>query len=205
LSDFRNFELVVPKTRVGERPKRGCIWCPKPAAKGRILYCSDACNLSRLCHESWEWTKEYIIWRDKGRCVLCEFDVSKLERIARWLRRWDKDWRDPDVAALYVALGAPLKGYRVFYEIDHILPRKAGGGNEFENLRLLCWPCHSKVTAEYARLRAAGRKGQLLLDHGQVVRTERPSWKRRIQGRKKIDRHVDPWNKKFRERLKHGH
>jgi 5-methylcytosine-specific restriction protein A len=31
-------------------------------------------------------------------------------------------------------------------QVDHILPRRAGGGDELENLQALCASCHSKKT-----------------------------------------------------------
>lgn len=32
-------------------------------------------------------------------------------------------------------------------EVDHIIPRRDGGRDEFDNLQALCKPCHSRKTA----------------------------------------------------------
>lgn len=41
---------------------------------------------------------------------------------------------------------------RSFLELDHIIPLHVGGGNELENLQLMCPPCHlRKTTAERSR------------------------------------------------------
>lgn len=36
-------------------------------------------------------------------------------------------------------------GARNKLTIDHIKPRREGGGNELENLRTLCRPCHQQL------------------------------------------------------------
>ncbi|MBC7798886.1 MAG: HNH endonuclease [Pyrinomonadaceae bacterium] len=35
------------------------------------------------------------------------------------------------------------------HEIDHIIPRKHGGGNEFENLALSCWQCNGNKGTDF--------------------------------------------------------
>lgn len=48
--------------------------------------------------------------------------------------------------------------FRTLLELEHVVPLHLGGGNELENLRLLCPPCHRKKTSaeQSARLRALG-------------------------------------------------
>lgn len=57
--------------------------------------------------------------------------------------------------------GLPVRllGSRATPTIDHLLPRKWGGGNEHENLALACWSCNSRRRdrdAEVARYEARG-------------------------------------------------
>jgi hypothetical protein len=45
------------------------------------------------------------------------------------------------------------------WDVDHITPVSDGGDFfAWENLRVLCCPCHKKVTAEFATLRAERRR-----------------------------------------------
>ena len=41
------------------------------------------------------------------------------------------------------------------HQIDHVVPLWAGGGNDKENLQLLCWRCHHTKTGDETILRAA--------------------------------------------------
>ncbi len=56
----------------------------------------------------------------------------------------------------YTPLGIYLSGCG--YEVDHIVPRVWGGGNELANLRTLCIPDHKGETARLAAERAAERQ-----------------------------------------------
>jgi 5-methylcytosine-specific restriction endonuclease McrA len=57
--------------------------------------------------------RDYVLVRDHGTCVRCG---------------WVRGQRGPG-------------GLRLM-TIDHIRPRRDGGSNHPDNLRVLCWPCH---------------------------------------------------------------
>jgi 5-methylcytosine-specific restriction protein A len=52
------------------------------------------------------------------------------------------------------AMTQPLGRVRVQWEVDHIVPVADGGTDDPENLRLLCRPCHVRVTTAWRRGRA---------------------------------------------------
>jgi 5-methylcytosine-specific restriction endonuclease McrA len=162
------------KLRPGE-----CRWCAGEIedADRRLRYCGPACRANRSVYYLWAVTRDYVFWRDQGRCVLCGMDCGKVERLVRaissiekpgaWAaERWASgevprplhSWWRSETAFEVAKLIGWKKHESALWEVDHILPRESGGGNEAKNLRLLCQPCHRNVTAEYAGLRAAGRK-----------------------------------------------
>ncbi|MBU9714109.1 HNH endonuclease [Evansella tamaricis] len=59
-----------------------------------------------------QWVKNAIFFRDRGRCVLCNKDLSKL---------------------------LSLQNYKNF---DHIVPLALGGMNDVSNIQLLCSKCN---------------------------------------------------------------
>lgn len=57
--------------------------------------------------------------------------------------------------------GVPKEAPGVKWEVDHIVPVADGGDDRPDNLRLLCRPCHVRITTEWRRQRAASRgKGE---------------------------------------------
>lgn len=58
------------------------------------------------------WAKRAVFFRDRGRCVSCQADLSGLLQI------WAED------------------------EFDHIVPLSLGGLNDVTNLQLMCKPCN---------------------------------------------------------------
>lgn len=44
-------------------------------------------------------------------------------------------------------------------EVDHVIPRDAGGSDEPANLRALCHDCHASETGRYAGRRSAAERG----------------------------------------------
>ena len=95
--------------------------------------------------------------RDGGVCAVCGCDTRKLGRaleafvaVTDWTGRWR--FRRRVLGELRQRLGFNTEG--ALAEVDHVVARHEGGGNELENLRTLCVPCHKQVTAGQARRRA---------------------------------------------------
>jgi 5-methylcytosine-specific restriction endonuclease McrA len=51
--------------------------------------------------------------------------------------------------------GCDAKGSHGGFEFDHVVPIADGGAFGAENVRMLCVPCHRRVTREWRRQRAA--------------------------------------------------
>lgn len=64
-----------------------------------------------------ESVREAVFARDRNRCVRCQ----KTRR------------------------GRAAKGGKLILTLDHITPRSAGGSNNPDNLRVLCWQCHAAL------------------------------------------------------------
>lgn len=94
--------------------------------------------------------------RDKGICKICGMDTFLVHRIAR---RMDDD---ECAIGMMVLLGwSASKAERgILWEADHILPLVEGGSHALDNLRVLCVPCHVKVTSELAGRIAKRRKAK---------------------------------------------
>lgn len=64
-----------------------------------------------------EWVRRAVFYRDRGRCVLCDCDLSGLVSV----------WPESN--------------------FDHIVPLAAGGLNDCTNIQLLCAACNEKKSA----------------------------------------------------------
>lgn len=64
-----------------------------------------------------EWVRRAVFFRDRGRCVLCDCDLSRL------VSAWSED------------------------NYDHMVPLAAGGLNDCTNIQLLCGACNAKKAA----------------------------------------------------------
>lgn len=64
-----------------------------------------------------EWARRAVFYRDRGRCVLCDCDLSGLVSL------WSEE------------------------NYDHIVPLAAGGLNDCTNIQLLCAACNAKKAA----------------------------------------------------------
>jgi hypothetical protein len=64
-----------------------------------------------------QWVQRAVFFRDRGRCVLCDCDLSGL------VSAWSED------------------------NYDHIVPLAAGGLNHCTNIQLLCGACNAKKAA----------------------------------------------------------
>lgn len=93
--------------------------------------CSIPCNnrwQSQYGTKSRSWRTQALArrrkrWEAIGCCALCQTPTAGLVPMS--------------------ALGGRRKNAAALYHRDHILPRNAGGGDEPENLRWLCWFCNS--------------------------------------------------------------
>lgn len=70
-----------------------------------------------------KWAKDAVFFRDRGRCVLCNRDLTNLITTQN-----DENY-------------------------DHIMPLASGGSNDVTNLQLLCVECNSKKSAGSAATR----------------------------------------------------
>lgn len=161
---------TYPPIRIGPDGKRLCRGCGGPIPKGRFTWCSVA------CYELYEPDHIYArVWaRDGGRCQMCGRDVNAWAKEWREIRRFWMDAFFEQVEREHRRLErmephehskkfTRLYGPEPHGELDHIVPYSEGGATVDENLRLLCDTCHKKRTREWHRLKAAERRGQLVL------------------------------------------
>lgn len=146
--------FVQPKRGPDGRPR--CRWCWGSCPKGRRTFCGDECVEEYRGLVDWNFVRRQVRKRDQGICAICDTDTVWLQSAMRAMR---KEMSQEDCGHLMRALG-----FRTFnfhgqpYEVDHIKPRADGGDNQLANLRTLCCPCHKRVTAEFARVRAERKR-----------------------------------------------
>jgi len=103
-----------------------------------------------------------------------EFDIADR---AESRRRYDRFSRDPeDVKFYHSQYWIDLRGWvlarhplcvvcrahgitTAATEVDHIVPRRDGGPDTFDNLQSLCGPCHKIKTVEDSRRRKVAANG----------------------------------------------
>lgn len=61
---------------------------------------------------------------------------------------------------------------------DHIIPRCKGGGDESENIQLICANCHEDKTVEDLRGQALSPNARLARERGVIILTQKPRKKR---------------------------
>lgn len=142
--------------KLHNRQKGQCTWCGEPVGKGRQTWCSDACVDAWRQAYDWTYIRRQVYQRDAGVCQLCGCDTVRITRLWRHVRQWSY------LAAVWLKKQYQEQGFNQLlyppWQADHIVPRVRGGGNELENLRTLCEPCHKVVTAELASERAIERR-----------------------------------------------
>ena len=125
---------------VPERNEAGepvCRWCKGPVVRPRRTFCSDPCVHEWKIRSSPWYVRREVKKRDKGICRLCEFNVVKAHR----------EWTRSKPPASDRAARKVWRAARPRWEADHIVPVADGGGEcGLENYRLLCRPCHVRVT-----------------------------------------------------------
>lgn len=155
-----------------------CRWCRKPVSPPRKTWCSQICVDEYLSRAQWPVMRQRIIERDKicqlcgGHSydqglgnryrIPIAYDLPEDKRLASDLDGWavfthhQGRWASPHESRVrrfakeqdgvwdpgsYCVL-------EVKWEVDHIIAVKDGGTDDPSNLRLLCVPCHKKVSAD---------------------------------------------------------
>ena len=146
-----NRQRVVTADQWGkpERDAAGhpiCRWCRGPVAPPRRTFCGEACVHEWKIRSSPDYVREQVKKRDKGICRLCGLNVLKAHR----------EWGRLKPPASDRAARRLWRAERPRWEADHIVPVADGGGEcGLENYRLLCRPCHVRVTVSWRAQRAA--------------------------------------------------
>lgn len=130
--------------------------CDKPIPKGRRSWCSN--EHMRLGYFKLSRFAGAIHWRDGGICALCGMDCDAL---LKWLGA-----NGTGAHRALKSLGFDIGG--VLWHADHIIPVMEGGPTTLENGRILCHPCHKRITAEMHHRHKIARRagGQLPLVPG---------------------------------------
>ena len=138
-----------------ERDQTGapiCRWCRGPVAAPRRTFCGDACVHEWKIRSSPWYVRREVKKRDKGTCRLCGLNVVKAHR----------EWTRAKPPATDRAARKRWRGERPRWEADHIVPVADGGGEcGLENYRLLCRPCHLRVTLDWRAKRRAVLEARL--------------------------------------------
>ena len=148
--------LPVSKVYPWRRDAEGnriCAVCNKRCSR---KYCSDACRNEAYVRCDPGYARFVVYRRDCGVCAVCGCDTDKIDRILKWVRKFETrcDWGHwPGRRAAQATLGFTRDH---LWEVDHIRPVAEGGGLcGLDNLRTLCTPCHDAETATLRRRLAA--------------------------------------------------
>jgi 5-methylcytosine-specific restriction endonuclease McrA len=143
VSTSRTRAVTADQWGVPERDAQGrvvCRWCRGPVAPPRRTFCGDAC-----VHE---WKIRSSPWYVR-REVLCGLNVVKAHR----------EWRRAQPAVSDRKARKAWRAARPRWEADHIVPVADGGGEcGLDNYRLLCRPCHVRVTVEWRAARVVSSR-----------------------------------------------
>ena len=148
---------------IGLGPKP-CRWCGEPCVGRRTSWCSDTCADTYTALSSAGSLDHLIRQRDGNNCRRCGMDLDALRYRIKRMRHPPDTWNSRrlwEAREVVERAGRVLRrlGFNpdgAHYEVDHIVPvADGGGGLGMANLRLLCVPCHKRVTAEWQSRRAA--------------------------------------------------
>lgn len=127
----------------GPNGRNLCRYCQTEVKPPRRTFCSKECVHEWSVRTNTRYARACVIRRDKYICQICGVNCQHLRKELRDL---------PLESRLELAkkLGIPKHRLKTcLFDIDHIKPVVENGGCcGLENLRLLCIPCHKKVTAE---------------------------------------------------------
>lgn len=132
-------------------------------------FCDAECLHEYRMAVSWTYICQQVYRRDLGVCAECGLKTERLARAAVGLQAvqamthsisWGgvPDLDNPNLPANKWLRRIGFRPWERLWQVDHILPRIQGGGNELENLRTLCVPCHKNFTAWLADWRAQQRR-----------------------------------------------
>jgi 5-methylcytosine-specific restriction endonuclease McrA len=147
VSTSRTRVVTADQWGVPERDAQGnvvCRWCRGPVTPPRRTFCGDACVHEWKIRSSPWYVRREVKKRDKGICRLCGTNVVKAHR----------EWTRSKPPAADRKARKAWRAARPRWEADHIVPVADGGGEcGLENYRLLCRPCHVRVTLEWRSTR----------------------------------------------------
>jgi 5-methylcytosine-specific restriction enzyme A len=150
VSTKRARAVTADQWGIPERDAQGtvvCRWCRGPVTPPRRTFCGDACVHQWKIRSSPWYVRREVKKRDKGVCRLCGLNVIKAHR----------EWRRAQPPVADRKARKAWRAARPRWEADHIVPVADGGGEcGLDNYRLLCRPCHIRVTVEWRAARATG-------------------------------------------------
>lgn len=150
MSTRRSRAVTAEQWGIPEKDEQGrviCRWCRGPVTPPRRTFCGDACVHEWKIRSSPWYVRKQVKKRDKGTCRLCGFNVVKAHR----------EWTRSKPPASDRAARKAWRATRPRWEADHIIPVADGGGEcGLENYRLLCKPCHLRVTLDWRQRRGNG-------------------------------------------------
>jgi 5-methylcytosine-specific restriction endonuclease McrA len=188
----RYVQVVLPATGA-----RLCLHCAAAVPSGAavplaealdtaaLLFCSPECERRRAVTASSAAMRRALFKRERGVCILCGVDAAGLVRRLQAVERGSRRWRAArgallDAAAPEFAARLSAKQREALiahatqgaaWQADHEVPVYAGGGLcDVDNLRTLCTPCHSGVTAAQARARGGARRAAKAAAEGRARR-----------------------------------
>ena len=139
-----------------------CRWCKQSIRTGKRPKLRTFCDDPNCVHE-WKirsnpgYAAEQVLKRDHGVCCKCGLDCVLLLRNLQKLSYYSVEFKRICDENEIPENRRTLK--RRLWEMDHIVPVAEGGGTcGLENLRTLCWKCHSAETKALAGRLAEARK-----------------------------------------------
>jgi 5-methylcytosine-specific restriction endonuclease McrA len=160
VSTRRQHVVTADQWGVPERDVEGkpiCRWCRGPVKPPRRTFCGEACVHEWKIRSSPWYVRREVKKRDKGTCRLCGLNVVKAHR----------EWTRSKPPVTDRAARRAWRAERPRWEADHIVPVADGGGEcGLDNYRLLCRPCHVKVTLAWRAQRVAVAEGAETVHNG---------------------------------------
>lgn len=144
------FERYANSRLLPSPPKGHCKWC---GGESNLLYCCEQCRIE--CYVRMGYVTQYILDRDNGICMKCGLDTYWLAREIDKLWQMEEKYQHFGYLEFPRSLGWAMKTWQSYWEADHILAVREGGGCcGLENFQTLCIPCHKIKSALLAKQRS---------------------------------------------------